>query len=790
MTDSRELVIHSCEDCACPVSGHAADYRILDDGNSAALADGSQWVRGRETVEVQVDRDNWALFNPLASSGVVVVNSLARHIYDSFRRPATLDDVRASWPGDREDADRICGRLSLLEMIHPVDRVQRPDFGATQARTLTAWLHVTNACNLRCPYCYVAKSADKMDEPTGHTAVEAVVRSAEVHGFTTVKLKYAGGEASLNHHLMLRLHARARELTEASGLGLQATMLSNGVRLPRTLVGTLRDEGIRVMISLDGLGEQHDIQRPFASGKPSFHLVERTIAQLIEQGHPPHLSITITSRNAPGVADVVRFALERDLTFSLNLFRDNDCAASFPDLRYQEQEMISSLLDAFGVIEEFLPAWSVLGSVLDRGQLVQPRQRACGVGQDYVVIDQDGRVAKCHMEIEKTLGDVFADDPLLLVRRDKALVQNLAVEEKEGCRDCTWRYWCSGGCSAATFRATGRYDIKSPNCNIYKAIYPAALRLEGLRLLRHATARLPGGVRSCHQRGQVVGVQEGRRRGRAPGVKAAGALQVLRCPQLVIDDAVHVRVVLGEVARGVLEVPEEVRPGMVPAQAPDVPLRVVFQHRAGAAADLVDVVDLPGRVVQEAHRRGQHQQVVVVGRAAQERAGALDAVADLESDPVGEERRRRLVIGAGQHRVPELARAYPGGAVHPGCPAAGTFGPAGAVVRRGRDRILPLPWRDAQSHPHAADRLGRREPVIVRVGRHADAGQAGRGAGQVVRVVDAHAHGDQPPGRCGDDPQLPAEVGAAEPAVCPRSQAEIGVVTGGLLDVRHADRDR
>jgi uncharacterized protein len=92
------------------------------------------------------------------------------------------------------------------------------------------------------------------------------------------------------------------------------------------------------------------------------------------------------------------------------------------------------------------------------------------------------------MEIEKTLGDVFTDDPLMLVQQDKSLVQNPVVGEKEGCRDCTWRYWCSGGCSVATFRATGRYDIKSPNCRIYKAIYPEALRLEGLRLLKYAAA--------------------------------------------------------------------------------------------------------------------------------------------------------------------------------------------------------------------------------------------------------------------------------------------------------------
>jgi uncharacterized protein len=485
---TQELMVHSCEDCACPVPGNEADCQPLSIGQSDAVDDAGQWVRAREIVEMRIDQEHRALFNPLGRSGVVVVNQPARQVYDNFKRPATFKDARAAWPGDGDDADQVSLRLMRLEMIHRADRIPRLALGAEEeaSKTLTAWLHVTNACNLRCPYCYVAKSSEKMDEPVGHAAVAAVVRSAAAHGFATVKLKYAGGEASLNHHLMLRLHTRARELTAAHGLRLQATMLSNGVRLSRTLVESLKHEGIKVMISLDGIGDHHDAQRPSTTGKPSFHMVERTITQLIEQRHAPHLSITITNRNLHGVADVIRFALERDLTFSLNLFRDNDCAASFPDLRYEEQEMISALLDAFGVIEEFLPQWSVLGSVLDRGQLIQPRQHACGVGQDYVVIDQHGQVAACHMEIEKTLGDVFTDDPLLLIQHGQAMTQNLAVEEKEGCRDCAWRYWCSGGCSVATFRATGRYDIKSPNCNIYQAIYPAALRLEALRLLKYA----------------------------------------------------------------------------------------------------------------------------------------------------------------------------------------------------------------------------------------------------------------------------------------------------------------
>ena len=478
---AQELLLHGCEDCACAVSTgepHAPTEGLPD------TTDARNWVRGAGLVDIALDADHRLLFNPVGRGGVAVVNEPAHQLLRCFERPTTLTAVRAGWSGGAGEFQRVVSRLNQADLIHPDGQPPMPAFGGGQM--LTAWLHVSNACNLRCPYCYVSKSAEGMDERTGRAAVEAVIRSAVRHGFPAVKLKYAGGEASLNRLVMMHMHAHARALTARAGLDLHATLLSNGTALAPGLIAELKAESIPVMISLDGVGAQHDIQRPTIAGKPSFQLVERGIRRLMEQSHPPHLSITVTNRNAGGLAEAVRFALERDLTFSLNFFRDNDCAASFPDLRYQEETMISAILDAFAVIEESLPRWSVLGSVLDRGQLLEPRQRSCGVGEDYLVIDQRGRVAKCHMEIERTLGDIFIADPLLLVRQDTATVRNLPVEEKEGCRDCAWRYWCSGGCAVATFRATGRYDIKSPNCNIYKAVYPQALRLEGLRILRYA----------------------------------------------------------------------------------------------------------------------------------------------------------------------------------------------------------------------------------------------------------------------------------------------------------------
>jgi uncharacterized protein len=107
------------------------------------------------------------------------------------------------------------------------------------------------------------------------------------------------------------------------------------------------------------------------------------------------------------------------------------------------------------------------------------------VGRNYLAIDQHGGIAKCHADITATITTINAENPLRVIRESQRGVTAVAVEEKAGCRDCDWRYWCSGGCPQLTYRMTGRSDVKSPNCSIYKALFPDAVHLEALRLLKY-----------------------------------------------------------------------------------------------------------------------------------------------------------------------------------------------------------------------------------------------------------------------------------------------------------------
>lgn len=481
--EAFQHVVYNCEDCACPATTKQNIVEGTSPFNNISFADTDRWICGQEVLEFELDTNHSVLFNPVGQGGAVVVNQSARELFHQFRRPSTFQETLVPYDKSSREFKHVLKRLVCLEMICPAENIQHPRFQSSQM--LTAWLHITNACNLRCSYCYLRKNQEDMDEATGRSTIEAIIRSATKHNFTAVKFKYAGGEPSLNAQLVLTLHDYAQKLATQARLQLYGVMLSNGVALSSDLIEALKDRGIRVMISLDGIGDYHDAQRPSMNGESSFRLVERTISQLMNTNHPPHISITVTNRNLKGLSEVLRFVLERNLTFNLNFFRENSCTVSSHDLKYEEQAMIRALHKAFRVIEEYLPPWSLLGAVLDRGQLIQPRQRSCGVGQNYIVIDQRGRVAKCHMEIKKTLGDVFTADPLQLLRQDKIGVQNPSVEEKKECLYCSWRYWCSGGCPVVAYNATGQYDSKSPNCKIYKVLYPEALRLEGLRLFKY-----------------------------------------------------------------------------------------------------------------------------------------------------------------------------------------------------------------------------------------------------------------------------------------------------------------
>ncbi len=411
-----------------------------------------------------------------------VLNLSALTIANYFKRPHPLTDTPSLWRktwGD-EVTQSSLNQMVSLGLLAPQNH---PQPTPTENPTiLSAWLHITDRCNLRCSYCYLPHHRADMSLETGQAAIDATFRSAAAHNYREVKFKYAGGEAMLRFPLVAELHKHAQTQADRRSLDLDGVVLSNGTLLTAKIIKAMQSLGLRLMISLDRLGEVHDLQQYYANGRGSAVDVARSVDLALAHGLVPDISVTVSGRSAEGLPELMEWLLERNLPFSLNFYRENDFSASHRDLELEEDKIINGMLAAFKVLEANLPRRNLLASLVDRANLSAAHLRTCSVGNNYLVFDHSGQVHKCQMQMNISVATAQADDPLALVRADQIGIRNISVEEKKGCRECEWKYWCAGGCPLTTYRATGRYDVKSPNCNIYKTLYPEALRLEGLRL--------------------------------------------------------------------------------------------------------------------------------------------------------------------------------------------------------------------------------------------------------------------------------------------------------------------
>lgn len=472
---SNGVLQHIECDCACPeyASPLSSPQRIEHLPNGALLRQAPHY-RGR------LHDDFHVVLSPYQTGGAVVLNEPAHNVFQNFIHAIPFHVAKSSL----ENADFIPALMNCGLLV--TDEMAGAGADKTKPEILSVWLHVTNACNIRCDYCYLKKTNHTMSAEVGEAAIAAAFRSAVENGYRTLKFKYAGGEASLNFPLVLHLHEHAQNLAAKNGLRVDEVILTNGIRWTGEMIAACKARHIRPMISLDGLGEFNDAQRHYADGAGSVESVMKTIEAFCRFEFPPHLSVTVSERNVEGLPAVVEWALQRQLTFNINFYRENDQSASFQDLRLQEARLIQMMKKAFQVIESNFPPHSLLGLLLDRTNLSTAHDTACSAGHSYLVIDQNGKIAKCQMEIERPVTTVWEKDPLRILRASTNGLQNLTVEEKEGCKECEWKYWCAGGCPAQTFRYTGRYDVKSPNCNLYKNLFPEIVRLEGLRILKYA----------------------------------------------------------------------------------------------------------------------------------------------------------------------------------------------------------------------------------------------------------------------------------------------------------------
>jgi uncharacterized protein len=427
-------------------------------------------------------QNHFLVFDPRLGQ-MTVLDPQAYHLAEQFQTPRRLTDVLAQMDSAAAETTwQTLGQLMTLGLLTPADARTDLALHPSDTDALIAWLHLTNQCNLNCRYCYVNRSAACMEERTASLALRTLFETAAAGGYARIVLKYAGGEPTLQPDLLMRAHRRAVVLAERHQLDLEGVILTNGVHIPNRLMAFAAEHGLKWGVSWDGF------QTRAVNGKArcATH-VWRSLERLQDSGATPHVIITLTSLNLAGLPEFVQFLLERQWSFSFNFYRQVPGRSSADGLRPSNHDLIRTLRAVYRVIEQNLPAYSLLSLLLDRVNLQAPHIRPCTAGRHYFTIGHQGILAPCQMFVSQAAEARLGPECLNLTDVQFKDFSNPTVFEKAGCGEqCPWRYFCAGGCPIEALAAFGRYDAPSPYCEIYRTLAPEVLRLEALRLLAHA----------------------------------------------------------------------------------------------------------------------------------------------------------------------------------------------------------------------------------------------------------------------------------------------------------------
>ena len=350
------------------------------------------------------------------------------------------------------------------------------------------WIHMTNNCNLACKYCYIHQTTENL-KPEVIEQFPQLVKDLRCKGYKKIRFKFAGGEPLLRFDQLKEMYTNISKVAIQQKLKTEFFVISNGTIMNYKIIDFFKQNiNITLVISLDGLGKTHDKNRIFKDGSGSFNTVYKNLQKLASAGVKPQLNITVTESNVEDLPQLYSLIHDLGLNFNISLARENNC--TFTQDQFNEEvlkkdnDFILKYQQSINLYKKYLHKdISVLSIFSDRAQLNSPHFYPCGIERNYAVVDTHGNIHKCQMLISDNTAtnSIFNKDWVENIKKPSHRT-NIPINKKVPCKDCLWKYYCSGGCPVTTEFVNKSSKSVNPNCNLYKDIFPKILELEIDRL--------------------------------------------------------------------------------------------------------------------------------------------------------------------------------------------------------------------------------------------------------------------------------------------------------------------
>ena len=349
-------------------------------------------------------------------------------------------------------------------------------------------LHVAHTCNLNCSYCFASQGKYQGDRAVmsyevGKRAFDFLIEKSGTR--RNLEVDFFGGEPLMNWDVVKKLVAYARSIEKEHNKNFRFTLTTNGMLIDDEVIDFLNKEMSNVVLSLDGRPEVNDHFRKDYKGRGSYEVIVPKFKRLVEArgGKNYYVRGTYTHNNVDFTNDILHMA---DLGFTELSMEPVVCPPGDPYALTEED--LPKLFEQYEILAKEMikrkkegRGFTFYHYMLDlkNGPCIYKRITGCGSGTEYVSVTPWGELYPCHQFVGDTkysLGNIWDGIKNTEIQDEFRSCNAYAREE---CKDCWAKLYCSGGCAANAYHATGSINgIYKYGCELFKKRIECAVMIK------------------------------------------------------------------------------------------------------------------------------------------------------------------------------------------------------------------------------------------------------------------------------------------------------------------------
>lgn len=339
-------------------------------------------------------------------------------------------------------------------------------------------LHIAHTCNLNCSYCFASQGKYNgqrgiMSLEVGKKAIDFLVSNSGTR--RNLEVDFFGGEPLMNFEVVKEIVKYARGIEKKVNKNFRFTLTTNGMLIDDDVIEFANKEMSNVVLSLDGRKSVHDKFRVDYAGNGSFDRIVPKFQKLVKarEGKNYYMRGTFTHNNPDFLEDIKTML---DLGFNELSMEPVVCKEDDPSALTQED--VEIVLKQYEDLAKLMIERRREGRPftfyhymidLSGGPCIYKRISGCGSGTEYMAVTPWGDLYPCHQFVgdEKyKLGNIYDGIDNIEIQQEFA---SCNVYAKKECDDCWARLYCSGGCAANAYHATGSVKgIYKPGCELFR----------------------------------------------------------------------------------------------------------------------------------------------------------------------------------------------------------------------------------------------------------------------------------------------------------------------------------